>query len=164
MYEGKFGRRNLMKTLLMRSPGSSWLHSLNPIVKGFGALTCIGLLTFHDGKCFNSGLIVTAIFLAGASCGLSMRRATASLCGLWFLFFAVIGFHIFGEGETGFFTGLESIIRIAGIVYVSTIFVGITSKNEFLYFWEKVLTPLKIIGGSLKKCALVMAIGVRYFP
>ncbi|MBF0543376.1 MAG: energy-coupling factor transporter transmembrane protein EcfT [Candidatus Riflebacteria bacterium] len=154
----------MTEPLISYQPGTSPLHLLNPLTKGFFCLFLILILSLHPNGIQITLSVVLLIFLVFWSNQISVLPAIIGLKKIKFLLLFVFLVQYLSTDCGTIKTALDSAFRIAGVFLASSLFISIISHSELLFFWEKTLSPFSPFGFPSKETALAMAISIRFFP
>lgn len=145
-------------------PGDAWVYGVNPLVKGFLALSVIIFLTLSKVQLLGAVSTVVALTAVLRLCRVPQLAVWLSLKRIFVLLTLVGLVQGFRYGDFSWLLAAEAMARIVGVFVVAGLYLTISPQAELMYFWEKVFAPFSLVGFPAREMALVMVIAVRFFP
>lgn len=145
-------------------PGTSFIYSLNPMIKGALAFSAIMFFSINSFPVWVMALVMGFLFLPAAITRVPLADIVLSLKRIWILLLFVALIQGFRDGSFNSIHAIDGIIRILGVFFAAGLYVTISSQSELMYFWEICFRPFALLGLPASELALVMVIAVRFFP
>ncbi len=145
-------------------PGSSFLYSLNPLIKGG---LCFVLIMFFslNGLQLPAMAGSLAMLLLFAVMGrLPLADLLLSIKRIWLLLVIVGLVQGFRGDSFELVPALEGMIRILGVFIAAGCYLTVSPQSELMFFWETIFRPLRLFRLPARELALVMVIAVRFLP
>jgi len=164
-------------TLGQYVPGTSFLHRMDPRVKLLITLFFLVILFFINkisGYCF----FLVILFLLVKTCGISLKYLFKGLKPILILIlFTLIAQGLFsGEGRILFSWGIITIsdvglwkalfmsMRLAMLVFVTTLLTLVTSPIDLTDGMDRMLSFLTYLKFPIHEVAMMMTIALRFIP
>lgn len=157
-------------------PGRSFLHRMDPRMKiGLLFLLIIGIFVFDTPLSygvFTAGTVILAI-----ASSVPLMTLAKSIKPLWMILVFTLVIHMCGTpGEVwfsisvfeftkeGFLQGFAICLRLALLIFLSSLLTFTTSPLELTDAMESLLSPLKCVGVPAHELAMMMSIALRFVP
>ena len=157
-------------------PAKSPIHRLDPRAKIILIFALIVFL-FVANNFASLGLVVAYIIVAMLCSGVPMKMYLKSMKAILFIIIFTSVLNLFyGTGEPLVQLGVLKItldgiekaifiaIRVASLIFVSSVLTFTTSPTELTDALEKIMKPLKIIRVPVHEIAMMMTIALRFVP
>ena len=157
-------------------PAKSPIHRLDPRAKIILIFALIVFL-FVANNFVSLGLVVAFIIVAMLFSGVPMKMYLKSMKAILFIIIFTSVLNLFyGTGEPLVQLGVLKItldgiekaifiaIRVASLIFVSSVLTFTTSPTELTDALEKIMKPLKIIKVPVHEIAMMMTIALRFVP
>ncbi|GAA4282884.1 energy-coupling factor transporter transmembrane protein EcfT [Brevibacterium daeguense] len=141
-------------------PGSGWLHRLPTGWKLIGvAVLSLLVLVFRDPRV--STVLIAAVLAMGLSARLPIREILAPVRRIWLIVVIIIAFHVV-------ITDAWTAYRIVSTLLVCVLAAGLlmltSTVGQLLGVFEKLATPMRILGVRPERVGLTAALMVRSLP
>ncbi|MBQ1918814.1 MAG: energy-coupling factor transporter transmembrane protein EcfT [Schwartzia sp.] len=163
-------------TLGQYFPGTSFLHRMDPRMKiSLLFVWIVGIFVFDMPKAY--GVFTAATVLLAIISRVPLLTLTKSIKPLWMILVFTLLIHMCGTpGEAlfhisvfeftkeGFMQGFVICLRLALLIFLSSLLTFTTSPLELTDAMESLLSPLKCIGVPAHELAMMMSIALRFVP
>lgn len=156
--------------------GNSFIHSLDPRVKIWLSIIMMFAI-FMSWSYMSMAIICLFIFMLILISKVPLRfYIKGSRIILLFALFSAIINLFYGEGEPLYKFGVLTIteygiknsivimVRISGLLFMSSILMFTTSPNDMTYAIESIMKPLNRFNVDVQDIAMMMTISLRFIP
>ena len=157
-------------------PGQSFLHRMDPRMKiGLLFIWIVGIFVFDSQVSY--GIFTASAIILALFSRVPILTLAKSIKPLWMILVFTLLIHMCGTpGEVwfhvfvfdftreGFMQGFHICLRLALLIFLSSLLTFTTSPLELTDAMESLLSPFKCVGLPAHELAMMMSIALRFVP